>query len=72
MDGLGPAVLASVRLEAAESYAITSRVAATVAARLADGDGSPGALTPGALFGPDLARSAGGTITVNSNAKDQR
>ncbi|MGV9823525.1 saccharopine dehydrogenase NADP-binding domain-containing protein [Nocardia xishanensis] len=59
-------------LQAGEGYAFTSRVAAMVATRLADGDARPGAFTPGALFGADLARSAGATITLDSNAKDLR
>lgn len=57
-------------LRTGEGYAFTSRVAARVAARLADGDGRPGAFTPGALFGADLARSAGGTITIDSTAEE--
>jgi hypothetical protein len=33
---------------------------ASVAARLARGEGKPGAYTPAAVFGPDLATAAGG------------
>ncbi|MEU3012136.1 saccharopine dehydrogenase [Nocardia asteroides] len=59
-------------LRTGEGYAFTSRVAATVAARLADGDARPGAFTPGALFGADLARAAGATITLDPTTKDLR
>jgi hypothetical protein len=40
----------------------TVAAAAEVAARLARGEGRPGAYTPGALFGPDLAEAAGGAF----------
>jgi short subunit dehydrogenase-like uncharacterized protein len=46
-------------LRAGEGYAFTARVAALVASRLADGDGRPGAFTPAALLGPEIALSAG-------------
>ncbi|MET8424846.1 saccharopine dehydrogenase NADP-binding domain-containing protein [Nocardia sp. NPDC004860] len=59
-------------LRTGEGYAFTSRVAAMVASRLAEGAARPGAFTPGALFGADLARSAGATITLDSTAKDLR
>lgn len=59
-------------LQTGEGYGFTSRVAATVATRLADGETRPGAFTPAALFGADLARSAGATITVDSTVKDPR
>ncbi|MFJ4654870.1 saccharopine dehydrogenase NADP-binding domain-containing protein [Nocardia sp. NPDC088792] len=59
-------------LQTGEGYGFTSRVAATVAARIADGDARAGAFTPAALFGADLARSAGATITIDSTAKDPR
>jgi short subunit dehydrogenase-like uncharacterized protein len=59
-------------LRTGEGYAFTSRVAATVALRLAAGDARPGAFTPGALFGADLARAAGATITLDSTTKDPR
>ncbi|MGW6422411.1 saccharopine dehydrogenase NADP-binding domain-containing protein [Nocardia sp. NPDC055053] len=59
-------------LQTGEGYQFTGRVAATVARRLADGDARPGAFTPAALFGADLARSAGATITLDPTAKDPR
>ena len=42
----------------------TVNVAAQVVSRLARGEGRPGAFTPGALFGPGLAESAGGEFIV--------
>lgn len=59
-------------LRTGEGYRFTSRVAATVAARLAAGEARPGAFTPAALFGADLARAAGGTISVDTAVKDPR
>jgi short subunit dehydrogenase-like uncharacterized protein len=47
-------------LKAPEAMTFTVRVAAEVAARLASGGGRPGAFTPGALFGSELADAAGG------------
>ena len=43
----------------------TAKVAAEVALRLSRGEGRPGAWTPGALFGPELAEQAGGTFFVD-------
>ncbi|GLZ55514.1 hypothetical protein [Actinomycetospora sp. NBRC 106378] len=40
----------------------TAAAAAETARRLAAGEGRPGAFTPGALFGPELAVAAGGTF----------
>lgn len=45
---------------AGEAMAFTAAVMAEVARRLAGGEGRPGAYTPGALFGPELAIAAGG------------
>jgi hypothetical protein len=42
----------------------TARVATEVALRLARGQGRPGAFTPGALFGPELAGAAGGEFLL--------
>ena len=47
-------------LRAADGMLFTFAVAAEVAARLAEGQGRPGAYTPGALVGPELAEKAGG------------
>jgi short subunit dehydrogenase-like uncharacterized protein len=47
-------------LEAPEGMAFTAGIAAEVARRLARGEGTPGAYTPGALFGPSLAEAVGG------------
>jgi len=49
-------------LRAGEGMDFTVAAAAEVAARLARGEGRPGAYTPGALFGPDLAEAAGGAF----------
>lgn len=49
-------------LRTGEGYSFTARVAAYTAARLSSGQGGPGAFTPGALFGADLAREAGAQI----------
>ncbi|MFD2027912.1 saccharopine dehydrogenase NADP-binding domain-containing protein [Promicromonospora aerolata] len=50
-------------LRAGEAMDFTAAVAAGVAARLARGEGKPGAHTPGVAFGPELAVEAGGTFT---------
>jgi hypothetical protein len=42
----------------------TTTVAATVAERLLADQGQPGAYTPGALFGPELAEAAGGIFLL--------
>ncbi|WP_329128998.1 saccharopine dehydrogenase NADP-binding domain-containing protein [Streptomyces sp. NBC_01476] len=47
-----------------EAMAFTSAVTAEVARRLAGGEGRPGAYTPGALFGPELAAKAGGQFLL--------
>lgn len=51
-------------LRTGEGYGFTAKVAAFTAMRLSDGRGRPGAFTPGALFGADLAREAGARIIV--------
>jgi Uncharacterized conserved protein len=53
-------------LRTGEGHAFTAMVAAKVAERLLKGKGQPGAYTPGALFGPDLAEAAGGTFLVET------
>jgi short subunit dehydrogenase-like uncharacterized protein len=55
-------------LRTGEGYAFTAKVAAFAAGRLADGSTPPGAFTPGALFGADLARQAGGEILTQRGA----
>lgn len=45
-----------------DAMVFTADVAAEVTARLARGEGAPGAHTPGALFGPELAESCGAQI----------
>jgi short subunit dehydrogenase-like uncharacterized protein len=49
-------------LRTGEGYGFTARVAAHTATRISEGQGVPGAFTPGALFGADLARDAGARI----------
>jgi short subunit dehydrogenase-like uncharacterized protein len=53
-------------LRAPEGMTFTTRVASEVAARLAAGTGRPGAFTPGALFGPELALAAGGEFLIGT------
>jgi short subunit dehydrogenase-like uncharacterized protein len=52
-------------LRTGEGYSFTARVAAHTAVRISDGQVDPGAFTPGALFGADLARSAGAQIITS-------
>lgn len=52
-------------LRAGDGTDFTVAVAAEVALRLARGEGSPGAYTPGSLFGPELAIAAGGQFLVD-------
>jgi short subunit dehydrogenase-like uncharacterized protein len=55
-------------LRTGEGYAFTARVAALAAERLGDGTAVPGAFTPGALFGAELATLAGGEIVTPRGA----
>jgi short subunit dehydrogenase-like uncharacterized protein len=55
-------------LRAGEGYAFTARVAALTAGRLGEESTPRGAFTPGALFGADLARQAGGEIVTQNGA----
>jgi hypothetical protein len=48
--------------------AFTATVVAEVTRRLVLDEGRPGAFTPGALFGPDLAVHAGGQFILNPKA----
>ncbi|WP_329366209.1 hypothetical protein OG896_16555 [Streptomyces sp. NBC_00669] len=52
-------------LRAGDGMSFTAAVASEVASRLARGEGKPGAYTPGALFGPELAEAAGGTFLLD-------
>jgi short subunit dehydrogenase-like uncharacterized protein len=49
-------------LRTGEGYSFTARVAAHTATRISEGQVDPGAFTPGALLGADLARGAGAQI----------
>ncbi|MFB7555531.1 hypothetical protein [Streptomyces brevispora] len=51
-------------LRADDGMDYTADVAAEATARLARGEGRPGAYTPAAAFGPDLATAAGGTFIL--------
>ncbi len=51
-------------LRTGEAMDFTVGVSAATAARLARGEGKPGAYTPAAAFGPDLATAAGGEIII--------
>ena len=55
-------------LRTGEGYAFTAKVAALAAERLGDGTAVPGAFTPGALFGAELAKLAGGEIVTPREA----
>lgn len=54
-------------LRTGEGYSFTAKVAALSAMRLSDGQGRPGASTPGAMFGADLARDAGAQIIISGS-----
>jgi len=49
-----------------DAMVFTTEVMARVAIRLTQGAGSPGAYTPGALFGPNLAAECGGEISMEA------
>jgi len=51
-------------LKAGEGMAFTAKIAAEVALRLSRNEGRPGAFTPGALFGAELAETAGAEFIV--------
>lgn len=51
-------------LKVGDAGVFTANVAAEVAYRLACGEGRPGAFTPGALFGAELAVTAGGEFVM--------
>jgi len=48
-----------------EGMALTSRIASEVALRLSRNEGRPGAFTPAALFGPELAEAAGAESLIS-------
>jgi len=52
-------------LRTGDGMDFTSAVAAEVAHRLLKGEGRPGAHTPGALFGPELAEAVGGEFMLD-------
>jgi short subunit dehydrogenase-like uncharacterized protein len=56
--------VAEVWLKAGEGMAFTAKIAAEVALRLSRNEGRPGAFTPGALFGAELAETAGAEFFI--------
>lgn len=54
-------------LRAGDAQIFSAAVTAEVAHRLLHGEGRPGAHTPGALFGPELAEAVGGEFLVDQN-----
>jgi short subunit dehydrogenase-like uncharacterized protein len=48
-----------------QTTAAAAAATAEVAQRLARGEGRPGAFTPAALFGPELALAAGGEFVID-------
>ena len=59
-------------LRAGEAMEFTVNVAAQVLSRVAGGEAKPGAFTPGALFGPQLAEDAGGQFLLGNSAYANR
>lgn len=57
-------------MRTSDAMVFTAEVMAQVAIRLANGDGRPGAYTPGALFGPELATACGGEIVIQARDSD--
>jgi hypothetical protein len=55
-------------LRTGDGMAFTAKVAAEVAAELAQGRHRAGAYTPGSLFGPELAVTAGGHFVLDNGA----
>lgn len=58
-------------LRSGEATQFTAAVAAGVTLRLLNGEVRPGAHTPGALFGPELAREAGATFVIDNSPATQ-
>ena len=56
-------------LRMGDAMVFTTAVVAQVAGRLAANDGRPGAYTPGALFGPDLAIHVGAQFFLDPQAQ---
>ena len=52
-------------LRIGDGHDFTAAAATEVTRRLLEGQGRPGADTPGALFGPELAEAAGGTFILD-------
>ncbi len=57
-------------LRIGDASAFTANVAAKVVEQLLQGKGRPGAYTPGALFGPELAEAADGTFLVGTSQRE--
>lgn len=56
-------------LRTGDAMAFTTAVVVEVASRLARNESRPGAYTPGALFGPDLAIDAGGQFFLDQESR---
>ncbi len=56
-------------LRTGDAMDFTTAVAAEVTQRLLTGENQPGAYTPGALFGPELAEAVGGEFLMTTSKK---
>jgi short subunit dehydrogenase-like uncharacterized protein len=56
-------------LRAGDATQFAAETAAEIAARLARGEGRPGAYTPAELFGAELAEAAGGTFVLGGDVR---
>jgi short subunit dehydrogenase-like uncharacterized protein len=54
-------------LRVGDGHTFTAAVATEVTQRLLRGEGRPGAHTPGALFGPELAQAVGGEFLIDED-----
>jgi len=59
-------------LRAGDGMDFTAAVAAEVTHRLLKGDGRPGAYTPGALFGSELAEAVGGAFLIDQDRESSQ
>jgi hypothetical protein len=64
-DGDGDGTVRTAWLRAGDAMDFTVAAAAEVTGRLARGQGEPGAYTPAAAFGPELAVAAGGQFVLD-------
>lgn len=59
-------------LRTTDGMGFTAAVVTQVSTRLLNGEGRPGAFTPGALFGPELATACGGVLTRSDTTPKDR